>query len=430
MNITGIIAEYNPFHNGHAYQLACAKEETDADYTVIILSGNFVQRGAPALLDKFIRAKMALLEGADLVIELPVLWSTASAQYFASAGVALLEQLGCVDVLCYGCETPDGVLFEDVSRLLSHETPAYKAKLAEYLKEGTNYALAREKAVLQMLPETTHASVMEIMENPNNILALEYQKAAARQASLKMHPIQRKGQGYHSKDLSGTLVCASAIRRYLFEYENARPVQTAECHIQAALDSPSPLVQAMPLDAYRLLMEYRSHYPFLFENDCSQMLHYCLIKNASDGFFNFADCTIDFSNKICRYLDAFTNFQDFCALLKSKDLAYSRISRMLLHILLDIRKDDCQFWREHNYVPYARVLGFRKESRGLLTHLKKHASLPLLAHAADAKKILPKEEDYAFFQKNLFADSIYRGLVRNCGGQGMANEFRQQIIVV
>ncbi|KAI4448019.1 tRNA(Met) cytidine acetate ligase [Eubacterium plexicaudatum ASF492] len=112
MKITGIITEYNPFHNGHAYQLTQARKETNADYMIIAMSGNFVQRGAPALLDKFVRAKMALLEGADLVLELPAPWSCASAEYFAEAGIALLSRLGCVDTLCYGCETPSADVYE------------------------------------------------------------------------------------------------------------------------------------------------------------------------------------------------------------------------------------------------------------------------------------------------------------------------------
>lgn len=419
MNITGIIAEYNPFHNGHAYQLRRAKEETDADYTIIIMSGNFVQRGAPALLDKFTRAEMALSQGADLIIELPALWSSASAEYFAGAGVALLEQLGCVNSLCYGCETPDSDLSAAVCSLLSRETGEYKNLLSGFLKKGANYALAREKAVLTLLPSADKSAVMDILENPNNILALEYQKAAAAsRSSMQMHPILRKGEGYHSTNLSGTLASASAVRRFL-----------AECPADTGFCSLEPLTQAVPEVSCQLLLNYRHDYPFLFEDDCSQMLHFCLLKNASAGFSDYADCTLDFSNKICRHLDCFTSFSDFCARLKSKDMTYTRISRILLHILLDVKKNDYTFWRSRSYVPYARVLGFRKESRSLLAHLKKHSALPLLMRAADAEKILPKEA-YAFFQKNLFADSIYRGLIAGKGGQPMPNEYRQRIVII
>ena len=125
MNITGIIAEYNPFHNGHAYQLTRAREETGADYIIVVMSGNYVQRGTPALLDKYVRAEMALMHGADLVLELPVLWSCASAQYFAGAGVSLLHQLGCVSSLCYGCETPVCCLIGSLCSLLFSNTEVF-----------------------------------------------------------------------------------------------------------------------------------------------------------------------------------------------------------------------------------------------------------------------------------------------------------------
>ncbi len=434
MNITGIIAEYNPFHNGHAYQLRCAKEETDADYIVIIMSGNFVQRGSAAVMDKFCRAQTALLQGADLVIELPALWSTASAEYFACAGVALLEQLGCISTLCYGCESPDSDLFSAISKLLSHETPAYKELLSGFLKQGLSFAMAREKAVLALLPDADQAAVMEavidILENPNNILALEYRKAIISNGfSIQTHPVLRQGKGHHSQDYNakyddaGAFASASAIRRFLAECPAAALRQT-----DAAPDITAVLKQTMPRHAYESLAKYCSFYPLLFDDDCSQMLHYCLLKNAA-GYAHYADCTQDFSNKIRRHLDAYTGFTQFCALLKSKDLAYTRISRILLHILLDIRQEDYTYWRGHSYMPFARVLGFRRESRPLLAHIKKHSAIPLLTRTADAGKILGTK-DLAFFEKNLFADAVYRALAVEKGVRAMPDEYRRQIIIV
>lgn len=416
MNITGIIAEYNPLHNGHAYQLTQARKETDADYIIIVMSGNFVQRGAPALLDKFTRAKMALFAGADLVIELPPLWATASAEYFAGAGIALLHQLGCVDSLCYGCETPSGHLFEKICAVLCNETPPYRQLLANALKSGSSYALARQSAVLALLPAADHAAATAVLKNPNNILALEYQKAIRKQSSpLKACPILRQGQGYHSGCLSGPFLSASAIRRFLA----SQPANAGQT-----------LREAMPLFAYRLLADYQGNYPLLYENDCSQMLHYCLLKNAADGFSRYADCTPGLSNKICRNLKDYTGFSDFCALLKSKDLTYARISRVLLHILLDIRQSDYTLWRSHSFVPYARILGFRRQSRDLLMQLKKHAAIPLLARAADVKKLSAGKKEHDFLQKSLFAESVYRALAVEKGGIGMKQEFQQQVVII
>lgn len=416
MNITGIIAEYNPFHNGHACQLTQAREETNADYILIIMSGNFVQRGAPALLDKFTRTKMALLEGADLVIELPALWSTASAEYFADAGIALLSQLGCVSTLCYGCETPSSGIYAKICTILNNETPQYQQLLGHALKTGSGYALARETALLSLLPDSDKAAARELLKNPNNILALEYQKALAREASeIRVHPILRQGQGYHSGLFTDPFASASAIRGYLTNHP---------------ADGSQALQQVMPAAAYRTLADYERRYPFLYEDDCSQMLHYSLLKHASDGFSLYADCTPELSNRICRNLNDYSGFSSFCALLKSKDLAYTRISRVLLHILLDIRQSSYVHWRSRAYIPYARILGFRKASQELLTHVKKHSSLPFLTRAADAKKILSAKDDFCFLQKHLFADNVYRALITGRTGRKMRHELQQQIVIL
>lgn len=433
MNITGIIAEYNPFHNGHAYQIERARKETDADYVIVVMSGNFVQRGACALLDKSARAKMALLNGADLVLELPPLWSCASAEYFAAAGVSLLGQLGCVNSLCFGCETVNTGLSAKICQILCSESAAYKQVLTGLLKHGTGYASAREQAVLSMLPPEDHEAAAAFLQTPNNILALEYQKAIAAYApSITPHPVRRTGQPYHSKDLAGAFASASAIRSFFFLSDSRKTEmevsgQNEFFHKNRIADSTPK--QAMPKNAYRLLSDYKNHFPFLYTDDSSQMLHYCLLAHSAEGFSAYADCTDDFSNKICRHMDDFTSFSDFCRTLKSKDMAYTRISRILMHILLNIRQSDYTLWKKRFFIPYARILGFSRKSADLLAHLKKCTSIPLLTRAIDAGKILADKDSYAFFEKNLFADSIYRALVTEKGGQAMPNEYRRQIII-
>lgn len=421
MQITGIIAEYNPFHNGHAFQLARARKETGADYIIVIMSGNFVQRGAPALLDKFVRAEMALLEGADLVVELPPIWSCASAEYFAAAGIRLLYQLGCVNTLCYGCETPSLDIYTKLCAILIDETPQYQQLLARSLKSGCGFARARENALLSLLSDADAAAAAQILKNPNNILALEYLKAIAKESADKktsqmhVHPILRQGQGYHSDLLHDSLASASAIRRFLAN-DPAADVRI--------------LQQVLPAASCRLLLDYRKRHPFLYENDCSQMLHYCLIKNAAAGFSQYADCTPQLSRRICRNLKDYNGFTNFCTQIKSKNIAYTRISRVLLHILLDIRQDSYTYWQNRSYVPYARMLGFRKESKELLTHLKKTSSIPLLSRAADAEKILPDADAVSFFHQHLFADAVYRALALEKGGCHIRQEYEQPVRIV
>lgn len=426
MRITGIIAEYNPFHNGHAFQLKQARKETNADFIIIVMSGNFVQRGAPALMDKFARAKMALMQGADLVIELPALWSCASAEYFAGAGVSLLSRLGCVNTLCYGCETPASDIYKKICGLLSDEPPQYQKLLNDNLSSGMEFARARENALLTLLPDTDAFEAAQILNNPNNILALEYQKAiaditkmpkettAANSPPMRIHPILRQGQAYHSS-LLHPMASASAIRRFLAGHP-PKDIHT--------------LQQALPDASFSLLLDYQKHAPFIYENDCSQMLHYCLLKHASEGFCQYADCTPQLSGRILRNLKDYAGFSDFCTLLKTKNMAYTRISRVLMHILLDIRTDSYLAWRSRSYVPYANVLGFRKESQAVLTQIKKHASLPLLTRAADIKNICTDPDRAGFFRKNLFADTLYQALIQEKSGYQSRHAYQRQIIIV
>ena len=177
MKITGLITEYNPFHNGHQYHIEKAKKLTKADKVVVVMSGNFVQRGAPALLPKHLRAKMALKSGADLVIELPVFYACASAEYFAYGAVSLLHALRCVDSICFGSECGDLTLLQKAADIMAEEPDAYKHSLQSYLRDGYRFPLARQKAFQDFTKEEGIAS---ILEQPNNILGIEYLKALSR----------------------------------------------------------------------------------------------------------------------------------------------------------------------------------------------------------------------------------------------------------
>ena len=208
MNVIGIIAEYNPFHNGHAYQIAHVKKNLHADYIVVAASGDYVQRGEPALLDKYTRARMALSSGADLVLELPVLWSTASAELFADAGISLFEKTGCVNGICFGAESGDLALLRRIADVLADEPAALKASLKRNLKSGNTFPKAREAALLSYfadaadqdgaLPVSTE-TLSSLLASPNNILALEYLKSLRRRASsITPYLLKREGAAYPS----------------------------------------------------------------------------------------------------------------------------------------------------------------------------------------------------------------------------------------
>lgn len=423
MKVVGIIAEYNPFHNGHKYQLDQLKEKTGADYIIIAMSGNFLQRGVPALCDKHTRTKMALSCGADLVLELPTLWATASAEYFAQGGVKLLEHTGVVTHLGFGAETDNLRALSSLSSILMEEPTEYKEHLNVFLKKGLSFPSARKEALLetlknhQTLPVTFDLTeINHILDLPNNILALEYLKALPNHMTPVLIP--RKGAGYHDTDLTCALPSATAIRNAILS-DATSTTATMLCSLE----------DAMPTESAQLLCDCIKQNRLIDVEDFSEILGYCLLSNASNGYEAYADCSLELSNKIRNNLKAYCGWNDFCQNLKSKDLTYTRISRTLLHIMLNITPNDYALGKRLNFAPYLRVLGFRKSSSDLLSAIKKEARVPMITKVSDAASLLSKDE-YLVFEKDLYASSIYHQLLTVKKKQPPANDFTNQIVIL
>jgi predicted nucleotidyltransferase len=415
MKVAGIVAEYNPFHNGHAYQIKKVRKETGAEYVVVAISGDFLQRGLPAMLDKYRRARMALHGGADLVLEIPARWACASAEYFAGAGVQLLAKTGVVRTVCYGCEQVKPELIGALIAVLAQEPEEFSLLLKELVKNGMSYPAARSKAACRMLPDWDAKVVRDFLGTPNNILALEYEKAIAQWnagtgASLKGHGIRRVGAGYHSPKPEDGFASATAIRAQLL---------TGEADVS----------DYVPAFTCALLADAAKEGCLLDTDDFSGVLYARLWSLREAGYERFADCSGDLSRKIQKNLDAFTGFTQFAELLKSRDLTYTRVCRALLHILLDIRQSDCDgLWMEAG-IPYLRVLGFRQDAAPLLSAIKKEASAPLVTKVADASRILSPEALSLLAQDIRCAD-LYRGVAAMRTGRVLPNEYEQGIVLV
>ena len=411
MKVNGIIAEYNPFHNGHKYQLTESLQRTNAQYTVIVMSGSFVQRGAPALVDKYCRTEMALLNGADLVLELPVLYSTASAEYFATGAVALLDQLEVVTDLCFGSECGDAQLLRQIAEILLEEPKAYTRSLKQYLRQGLSYPNARTEALMQNYPFLNQYK--SVFSSPNNILGIEYIKAILKSSSsMKPVTIQRAGAGYHSRFPEEEQCSALAIRQALY----------------AGTDEGF-LKNGMPENAAKLLSKQLKKTGFVRSNDFSDMLYYKLTTEKNSGFEKYLDVSADLSDRICRRLDDYKNFDGFCDILKTKEMTYTRISRCLLHILLDIRKSDMERAKAMGYAPYARVLGFRRAASPLLGEIKEHADIPLVTKLADAESFLGRGA-LDMLRQNIKIAQIYNGVAAHRADLTPANEIATPIVIV
>lgn len=393
MNITGIIAEYNPFHNGHAWHLQEARRITNSDYIIVVMSGDFVQRGEPAIIDKFTRTKMALLNGADLVIELPVRHACASAEYFARGAVQILNDLGCVTHLCFGSECADLSLIKETSEFLLSESEVYRTALRQALKSGCSFPKAREQAFFAC-GYAKHAS---LLGSPNNILAVEYCRALSHLHS-HMEPVTilRRGGSYHSTDASLHFSSATAIRTSIVQE-----------HIAPTFNVPENVSNLLSL-------AHGHSYP-ITANDFSALLHYQLL-SAKDWqtLSNYFDVPPDLAKRMFRLRYAFQDFNSFAALLKTKNITELSVRRALTHILLGLK--------ENTHHPcYARILGFRKEAAPLFNELKQTASLPLITKPAASAELL---------WEDLFASQIYHSIATQKYGAAPYEELRQPLVLI
>lgn len=413
MKTAAVIAEYNPFHKGHKYHIEKTRRETGADFILAVMSGDFVQRGAPAITNKYNRAKMALSCGVDAVIELPALYALSSAEFFAGGAVALLDSLHVVDVLSFGSESGELSLFEECAHMLFHDNTEILGRTKELLKEGRSYPAAR----LNALSCENRGRFAPLFSSPNNILGLEYCKALyALSSSIRPFTFLRKDRGYHDTALGegpSGMSSASAIRL-------------------ALANNPKDVKSQVPGQVYRILKDSHLLSCPVTEDSFSHLLHYRLLMEKEQGFAGYLDCTPDLSDRICKNIPFFTSFTDFALLLKSKELTYTRISRVLMHILLDIKKQEAflpDFTRRRLSVPYARLLGFRRESSALLKAIRRHSAIPLIVKPAHARRLLTVEA-YDMLMQDVRCGCVYESLQPRLPGEPPFNELKQSPVIL
>lgn len=340
MKTCGIICELNPAHNGHKYIFDMARQLTDADFIIAIMSGDYVQRGEPAIIDKHIRTKMALMLGANIVIELPGIFATGSAQYFARGAVSILDKLG-TDYLVFGSESGDITTLKEI--------------------ESTT---------------------------PNDILGSEYIKAIEYfNSSMKPVPVKRIGTDYNdSQNINANIASATYIREHINEN----------------------LSDIIPGHIYSALVSHKENNGLIEINDFSALLFYKLLSEKDTGLEKYFDVYSDFSDKILKNLNKFTDYTDFCYQLKTKEIAFSHIKRGLLHILLNITNNDLEYVKSHDFIAYLRVLGFASDNPQIFSLLdeKKKNAIPLITRLSDGNKLLDNQA-YSIFTKDIAASNLY-----------------------
>lgn len=410
MKTVGIIAEYNPFHHGHLYQLQQAKALSNADFAIVVLSGDFTQRGTPALLDKYARCEMALCCGADLVIELPVCFATGSAEYFAKGAVSVLSGLK-TDALCFGSECGSIDALRRTAHVLADEPEPFRNTLMQNLRKGMSFPTARSLALSRYLTGADFDD--SLLKSPNNILGVEYLKALIKLDSpMEVYTLPRQGAGYSDDSLQEQRFCSAlALRQHLLD--------------GGACDELSPFI---PKAALHILERELASRKSVHTDDFSSMLFYRLSQLQPEGYSAFADVSDALSDKMAKLLEHYISWTQFCSdLLKSKDLTHSRLNRSLLHILLDMKKQDLCDYETSGNAQYARVLGFRADSKPLFSELSK--KLPLITKLSDADRLL-SPVGMRQLQQDIFAAHLYESVKAQKTGSPMINEYRRQIVIV
>jgi cytidyltransferase-like protein len=355
MNIVGIVAEYNPFHNGHLYHLNKAKELANADYSIAIMSSNFVQRGEPSIFSKWQRAEMAVNNGVDLVLELPVLFSSRSAYHFAFGSIFSLEKSNVITHLAFGSEDPDLSELNKIASLLAKENPTFKNLLKKHLKQGLSYPKAREKALNEYFPE------MSVDLNQSNvILAINYLRVLDELNSpIIPVPIKRIG-AYHGLSPVNNIAGATLIRNLMKNKDS-----TYESFLT---DNTIKVIEK----------HLKNGFEPVFLDDFNTQIMYQLRKIKKEDLINFPGVKEGLENKLINSLCEGNYLDEIVSLVKSKRFTETRIKRILIEILLELNN---QF--DNSTPEYLRVLAFNEKGRDILNKINQKSSLPVITKFAD-----------------------------------------------
>lgn len=388
--VIGVVAEYNPFHNGHYYHLQATKEITGAEYCVAVISGNFTQRGDTSIVNKWAKAYMAICGGADLVIELPTVYSISSAENFASGAVKILDNLKVVDAISFGAEANDLATLNNIANVLYEEPKAYTNILSHELKKGISYPAARENALMMYLNDIKRYA--NTLSSPNNILAIEYLKALKIQKS-KLEPImiRRKKVYYNDNKIVDDFASATAIRKLLQdgEYANLRKV--------------------IPRSSYTIIgQESRKGGMVLSLSKYEKEIIYTLRKMTVEEIVDLPDVSEGLQFAIKNAANEANNLKDLISNIKSKRYTQTRIQRILLYALLGIDKKLMENSRK--VVPYVRVLGFTQKGKSLLSEISRRN--PKLNIITSLKKYMDQNQNKnkvlaEMLEKDIFATDVY-----------------------
>ncbi|MBC8590474.1 nucleotidyltransferase [Wansuia hejianensis] len=399
MKVVGLITEYNPFHFGHKYHLNKSMNLTGATHSVAIMSSSFVQRGEPSLVDKWTKAKMAIDNGVDLVIELPFVYSCQSAELFAYGAISILDAMGIIDYISFGSESGDLQSLSMISQILLDEPLPYKEYLKSYLSKGLSYPVSRSLALGEYLKSNksmSSYSSMNILKQSNNILGIEYLKAIySLNSKIKPFTIQRKGANYNDQEIHSGFASATAIRKCILD------------------NGISSIIDLIPEESYNRLQEYESKYKvFNSLDNYTLIIKYLLLLKDKNQLNNILDIENGLENRIIEKSSLYNSIEKIVGAITTKRYPITRIQRILIHLLNNL---DGNTIRElYSYVPqYIRILGANKKGLELLKLIKENSNLSIITKFADYHKLDNKVINKFLDFEQMSTDIFFLGLGLN-----------------
>ena len=395
MQAVGVIVEYNPFHNGHLHHISEAKRTSGADVVVAVMSGHFLQRGEPALVDKWTRAKMALKAGVDLVVELPYVFATGQATQFAAGSTFLLNALKCQS-FAFGSEAGSIEPFLNTYRLMQSEHKLYNTKIKEAMQLGNSYPKALHIA-FEAIKQTSDLPLVDLNQ-PNNILGYHYVEAALKQnLAIKPQTIQRIQAGYHDDiNFEQSIASATGIRKALFEEKNLAMIE-----------------KFVPRTTYEELMHWHeTNTHFINWEQIWPLLQYAILRHTPEQLKRYADVSEGLENSLLKHAHAET-FQQFMANIKSKRYTWTRLQRTFLHIFIGIEKQTLHAFQTPSYI---RVLGMTENGQRYLSSVKKELQLPLISRVGAT--------DDALLAIDCHATTMYNLARMHLGIKKMSEDFK------
>ncbi len=400
MKVLGIVAEYNPFHLGHKYHLEYSKFLTDAEYSIAVMSGSFVQRGEPSLIDKWTKAKMAIDNGVDLVIELPFIFSTQSAELFAYGSISLLNSLNIVNYISFGSELGNLNYLEEIANILIEEPPFFNEKLKEYLSLGNSYPVSRSKALVDyctiFYPNINTKEIEEILKASNNILAIEYLKSLKTlNSNIQPISIKRIGNSYGETSLNNKISSATGIRNAIFSKE----IDSIKRHV--------------PKRTFSHLINYINKYNnFNTLDNYIQIIHYLLNIDTKNILKDIKDVETGLENRIFNKSSICKNMEDLIEEISTKRYPKTRIQRIFIHLMLGLTESIFNELLPY-YPAYIRVLGANDKGVYLLKNIKQKSNIPIITKFAHYSKYNnPYLEEIISFDKKS-TDLFFLGLNNN-----------------